>query len=171
MTSEISTLEILKKFGNIVDLLRYHVACGRFSFVDRINAAMDPRIVEETLREAIRAIIGIEPSSRSVYRIKFEREEEASKVTFEKQPIELVYCESKELKERDVLAGKIPSRIWLHGTVVKTRDGKYLACFTPPRIPSESEISEFMDIISTGDLSVARKIAHLALFRPTRRGR
>lgn len=154
------TFEILNGFRDIVDLLRYHVACGRFSFIDRINAAMDIKVVEETIREARRAVIGIEPTVVEGYRIKFEK----GRVSFEKQVTKIACYECRELKEKDVLSGKISDRIWLHGTVIKTKDKKFLVCFTPPRTPSEINIAKFIDLASK-DLSIAKKVAYLALFK------
>ena len=161
-----SVSDIGKRFGNIIDLLRYHVACGRFSFVDRMNAAMDPKVVEETLREAMRAIIGTEPITVRGQGLRFEE----GKIRLKETASQVTCYETEELSEKDVMGGRIPGRIWLHGTVLRTEDGRFMACYTPPRIPSDDEVSTFIDTVNSGDLSVARRVAYLALFKPSRRG-
>lgn len=163
--AEITASNIVKKFGNIIDLLRYHVAAGRFGYIDRICAAMDPKVVEETLREAMRAVIGSEPIVINGRRLQFKE----GKAELEEKISQVTCCETEELKERDVMGGKIPGRIWLHGTILRTEEGRFLACYTPPKTPSDAEVSEFVDIVNSGDLSVARRVAYLALFKPGRK--
>lgn len=157
---EIKVDELLKKFRNVIDVLRYHVATGRFSYVDRIMAAMDPSVIEETLREAIRSVLSASsnPQYQEGHPIKYEKEEKSYIEEDKKEKV--IFIEKEELdKER------IPTRVYLHGKILSV-EGKWIALYTPPLLPSDNELSEFFDMIKK-NINVAKTVASLAMTIPT----
>jgi CRISPR type I-A-associated protein Csa5 len=149
-----SVTDILKDFPSIIDVLRYHIATGRFSYADRIMAAMDPRMVEETVTEAIRAASSASSNLRKVRGklISFKKG-----TPEEKEETEIICAEEEKLDKPFP-----PARVKLHGRVIKKEDGSYVACFRPPKIPSSDELARFFDAIRE-DLSIAKNVASLAM--------
>jgi len=160
MVSSLSAEEIGKSFPNIVDILRYHIATGRYSYADRIAAAMDSRIVEETIREALRAAL---TAASSVKRGNFRRVElETGKVLEDR--VEVTYVEAEDVSDPK----QIPGRIFLHGGIYYDEgERKFKACFYQPFIPSEDEMAQFMDKVRE-DIELAHKVASLAMTRHRR---
>jgi len=147
--------DVRRRFKNVIDVLRYHVATGRFGYVDRIMAAMDPAVVEETVREAVRAALSAASSPRVTKGNPLERE----RGTWRPKPevVEVTYVEEETLS----LESAIPTRAWLHGRPLQVGD-RIRILYTPPRIPSEEELAEFFDAVRK-DLNVAKLVASLAM--------
>jgi len=153
--------EVRKNFRNIIDTLRYHVATGRFSYVDRIMAAMDHSVVEETLREALRVALSAVSSVKIAKGnlIRFDENEKVYKP--EQNVIEVEYVEDERLDPEQAKRGAIPARAWLHGRLLQV-DNMWKILYTPPRLPSEKELAEFFDSVRK-DLNVAKLVASLAM--------
>jgi len=116
---------------------------------------MDPLIIEETVREAIRAALSA-ASSPSIIRGKTLDYDREKKTFVEGQEVEVVYVEKEELRK-----DAIPTRVYLHGRVIKIGDKK-IALYTPPWIPSERELAEFIDAVRK-DVNIAKIAASLAM--------
>jgi hypothetical protein len=149
--------DVRRRFENVIDVLRYHAATGRFGYVDRIMAAMDPAVVEETVREAVRAALSAASSPRVTKGSPLEYDRE--KRTWRPKPevVEVTYVEEETLSP----GGAIPTRAWLHGRPLQVGD-RVRILYTPPRIPSEEELAEFFDAVRK-DLNVAKLVASLAM--------
>jgi hypothetical protein len=149
--------DVRRRFENVIDVLRYHVATGRFGYVDRIMAAMDPAVVEETVREAVRAALSAASSPRVTKGSPLEYDRE--KRTWRPKPevVEVTYVEEETLSP----GSAIPTRAWLHGRPLQVGD-RVRILYTPPRIPSEEELAEFFDAVRK-DLNVAKLVASLAM--------
>ncbi|MEM1554722.1 MAG: hypothetical protein QXJ72_07565 [Thermoproteota archaeon] len=157
--SEIGAEELLKKFKSIIDIFRYHVATGRFSYVDRIMAAMDPSVIEETLREAIRSILSAasNPQYQEGNPVKYDREKRDYIAEDKKERI--MFIEKEELEK-----GKVPTRVFLHGKILSV-EGKLIALYTAPLLPSDNELSAFFDAVRK-NINVAKTVASLAMTIP-----
>jgi len=159
--SVLKASDVAGRFRNLIDVLRYHVATGRFSYVDRIMAAMDPSVVEETVREALRAALSA-VSSPKVARgnpIRFDEKERIWKPI--EQSIEVEYVEEERLDPKQAMRGAIPTRARLHGRLLQV-DNEWKILYTPPRLPSDKELAAFFDEIRK-DLGVAKLVASLAM--------
>ncbi|MHC1637481.1 MAG: hypothetical protein ACXQTU_04855 [Candidatus Nezhaarchaeales archaeon] len=158
--------EISNKFPGIIDVLRYHIATGRYNYVDRIAAAMDARVVEDSIREALRAItsiVGSVPRKAEVKLLEYSKDEKRYKPS--NKTTVVIYVEDEKFESPE----QIPGRVWLHGTVGLDAEGKVRAFYTQPLMPSENEIAEFIDSIRQ-DLEVARTIASLAMTKKIKEG-
>lgn len=153
--------EVSRLFPGVVDVLRYHVSTGRYSYVDRIAAAMDPRVVEEAIREALRAVtsvIGSAPRRAEVRVLEYDEQNKRYKPA--ESPRVVIYVEDEVFRSSE----EVPGRARLHGIVGLDRDGKVKAFYTAPLIPSEDELARFIDSVRD-DLEVARMVASLAMTR------
>jgi len=163
-TTVLEARTINKRFRNIIDTLRYHVATGRFSYVDRIMAAMAPSVVEETVREAVRAALSAASNPKVVRGkpIKYNKE----KGIWEPQPtaVEVEFVEEERLDREKAARGAIPKRAWLHGEILQV-DGEWKILYTSPHIPSDEELAAFFDEVRR-DLNVAKYVASLAMSVP-----
>jgi len=159
--------DVRKRFRNIIDVLRYHVATGRFNYADRIMAAMDPSVVEETVREALRAVLSAvsNPKVVSGNPIRYDKNERVWKPDEKSAMVE--YVEEERLERERAMRGAIPSRARLHGRLLQVKD-EWKIFYTPPHLPSDSELAEFFDEIRR-DLNVAKLVASLAMTRRRRR--
>ncbi len=153
--SEMGATDVLRNFAHVIDVLRYHVATGRFSYVDRIMAAMDPSVVEETVREAVRTAISAASSPKTVRGKELEYDAESRKWK-EGGEIDLPCVEDEVLKRLPP-----PTRAYLHGKLIKVGEENKIV-YTPPRIPSEDELARFFDATRT-DLRIAKLVASLAM--------
>ena len=160
--------KVMEEFGGIIDVLRYHIAAGRFSYVDRIMSAMDYPVVEETVREAVRAALSAANSPRTGVGRELRYDAEKGRYVVGSQ-VKVAYVEKEEIGGDPTKGDPIPTRVYLHARVLKTEEG-VVAFFTPPRIPSEEEMAKFFDAIRR-DLEVAKIVASLAMTVPRRRGR
>jgi len=158
--SSLSANEISKKYPGIIDVLRYHVATGRYSYVDRISAAMDAKVVEETIREALRSVMSIIGGSYKRDKAKeCKYDKDAKTYVPTDKDFEIVYVESEEYKNSD----SIPGRVWLHAKIgYDDKSSRYRVFFAPPMLPSDSELADFIDSVRK-DLEVARVVASLAM--------
>jgi CRISPR type I-A-associated protein Csa5 len=149
--------DVRRRFENVIDVLRYHVATGRFGYVDRIMAAMDPAVVEETVREAVRAALSAASSPRVIegYLLEYDKEKKSWEPKPEKTKVE--YVEDERLRP----GSAIPTRARLHGKLLQVGN-EWRITYTPPRIPSEKELAEFFDAVRK-DLNVAKLVASLAM--------
>ncbi len=156
--------DVAKNFPGIIDVLRYHVAVGRFSYVDRMASAMDARVVEETVREALRAALSAASSPRRVEAKKVKYDGESKKYRVLDETATFVCCETEEIKRSgEVSPDEVPERVFLHGSLM-SREGRIEACFTPPKMPSEEELASFIDAVRR-DLEIARVVASLAMVK------
>jgi len=153
--------DVRKRFKNVIDTLRYHVATGRFSYVDRIVAAMDPSVVEETLREALRVLLSAVSSPKVAKGNPIEFDEEEKVYKPKQNVVEVEYVEEEPLDPKRAMRGAIPARARLHGRLLQV-DNTWKILYTPPRLPSDKELAEFFDEIRK-DLSVAKLVASLAM--------
>jgi len=158
---------VRKRFENVIDVLRYHVATGRFSYVDRIMAAMSPSVVEETVREAVRAVISAASSPRVTRGNPVEYSEEKKGWEVKQGEIEVEYVEEERISPREGGRLVVPARARLHGRLLKVGE-EWKILYTPPRLPSDSELAEFFDEVRR-NLDVAKLVASLAMTFPTRR--
>jgi hypothetical protein len=152
--------EARKRFKNIIDVLKYHVATGRFSYVDRIMSAMSPTVVEETVREAIRAALSAASSPKSI-RGNLVRYNESKKLWEPQEAVEVKYVEEERLDVEQARRGAIPIRARLHGELLQIGN-EWKILYTPPLLPKESELAAFFDEVRR-DLNVARLVASLAM--------
>ncbi|RLE49481.1 MAG: hypothetical protein DRJ31_04735 [Candidatus Methanomethylicota archaeon] len=151
--------DVSKKFPGIIDVLRYHVATGRYSYVDRIAAAMDAKVVESSIREALRAvtsIIGTTPRKAQVRVLEFSREEKRYKPS--EETLTITFVEDEKFHS----AEEVPGRVWLHGIVGIDPEGKIGAFYTLPIIPDEKELADFIDAVKRS-IEVAHTVASLAM--------
>jgi CRISPR type I-A-associated protein Csa5 len=152
---------VKKRYENIIDVLRYHVATGRFSYTDRIMSAMSPDVVEETVREAVRVALSASSNPKVIQGnlLKYNEEKKSWEPKPEKTSME--YVEDERLKPGD----PIPARARLHGKIIQV-DNEWRIVYTPPRIPSENELADFIDAVRR-DLRVAKLVASLAMTYPS----
>jgi CRISPR type I-A-associated protein Csa5 len=155
---------VRKQFENVIDVLRYHVAAGRFSYVDRIMSAMSPDVVEETVREAVRAALSASSSPRIIEGNPLEYNKEKKSWEPKPEKIRVEYVEDERLRPGD----PIPARARLHGRLLQV-DSEWRIIYTPPRIPSEDELARFFDAVRR-DLRVAKLVASLAMTHSSREG-
>jgi CRISPR type I-A-associated protein Csa5 len=163
--SRLKADELRKYYSNLIDVLRYHLATGRFSYVDRIMSAMDSSVIEETVREAIRVAISASSSLRVAEGHPIVYNEESNKWEAKSEKIiKVTYCEEERLE-----AGKpAPTRSRLHGRLVQVNN-EWKIFYIPPRLPSESELASFFDAIRN-NLNIAKLIASLAMTLPFEKG-
>ncbi|MGC8987929.1 hypothetical protein [Infirmifilum sp.] len=161
-TTEASASEIAEKYPGVIDVLRYHVATGRFGYVDRVMSAMSPDVVEEAVREAIRVALSAASSLRQV---------KASPCVFDKESGEWKVKEGKVItvtysEEEEVRQPPPPYRARLHGRLYSI-EGRLKILYWPPTFPAEDELAKFFDEIRS-NLSVAKVVASLAMTLPAR---
>ena len=154
--------QVSKMFPGIIDVLRYHMATGRYSYVDRIAAAMDAKVVEEAVREALRsAVSAVGSASRRVRLRLYEFNKEQKRHVLSNRYVDVQCIESETFDSYDT----VPGRVWLHGIVgYDEEEKKVKACYTPPVLPTEDEVAKFIDSIR-GNLEVAKMVASLAMTR------
>jgi hypothetical protein len=168
MATTLGAKDAARRFRNLIDTLRYHVATGRFSYVDRIIAAMDPSVVEETVREAVRAALSAasNPKAAKGKLIEFNEDKRAWELTNREETIE--YVEEESIRRGQTAGIVIPARALLHGRPFQVGD-EWKILFTPPSVPSEKELADFLDEVRR-DIGVAKLVGSLAMTKPAPRG-
>jgi hypothetical protein len=168
MATTIRAKDVVKRFRNLIDTLRYHVATGRFSYVDRIIAAMDSSVVEETVREAVRAALSAASAPRIAKGnpIEFNEEKKVWELIDREEVVE--YVEEERIGRGRTAGVIIPARALLHGRPLQVGD-EWKILYTPPHVPSERELADFLDEVRN-DISVAKLVGSLAMTKPAPRG-
>lgn len=163
--------KLRQRFRSLITALRFFAAKAQFGYLDRLASALDPAIVEATIYEIVRAL---RASLNAAFPVKIkllgeDREEECLCLDY------IAYDSESKLKEDPFYAlCKRFEDVAKVGIVnyappgSRLRTGTYVICYTLPvkgesvQYPSEDEVSEFLRLVKTRGVEVARILATLA---------
>ncbi len=147
-------MSVQEEFPGITSVLRFFAETRRFGVLDRIGMAMSPTAVKEAVYEALRTIKALEAKSVTV------------KLRVDGNRVYTFKC--CEYGEPDRVCGGVVGVVdeVLEGSGVGR--GSRIACIKCPRLPDESELKRFFEILDKTPLKgleLAKMLASKAFAR------
>jgi hypothetical protein len=120
------------------------------------------------VREAVRAALSAAstPKVAKGNSIEFNEGKKTWEPTSREEVVE--YVEEERIGRGRTGGVVIPARALLHGRPLQV-DGEWKILYTPPHVPSEKELADFLDEVRK-DIGVAKLVGSLAMTKPAPRG-
>ena len=160
--------EVSSRFKDLVKMLRFYAVLRRYGYIDPLVYALDVDQVRDTLLQALREYKSYVDGS-VLREVKYKCGKD-----YKQGPLRcLIIYKVGNGEDADLpreYAGLFPDIIH---SLVKSEDDKN-SCIAPivciggearPALPSDEQLSEFMELINNGGLRYARALAMLALAR------